>query len=418
MSEPTVLQRVLAGPGSGKTTLLTDELRQRLQAGAPSKTLLGVTFTRRAAREMQQRLLRAYTASPPWLGTFHQLARRILADLHRLPQPLVLDSLIPTATAALRQGSIPPWTRLLRFIAVDEAQDLDQTQVDFLNALRPHTDSAELLLVGDPDQAIFSFRQASPRFLLQPEAHFHQPCRTICLTKNHRSARAIVDAARALLSPTADPQAPCHRLFAARTEAHPALRHISAESPEAEAVRIFEEVRTLLALGIPPTEIAILVRLRNQLPPLQAEACRWHLPVYLPPLRDQLESSADPPVPPENAVTLSTLHQAKGLEWTVVFIAGCQASILPSPLARTEEARREELRLLYVGTTRARQLLFFSRYSDPSPFLSALNPQPPQAAPSPAGPSWLRWFLDRFCGHNGHNGASAPPQISTAESAD
>ncbi len=137
----------------------------------------------------------------------------------------------------------------------------------------------------------------------------------------------------------------------------------------------------------------------------------------MPPQRDQLESSKEPPPPPDNAVTLSTLHQAKGLEWTVVFIAGCQAGILPSPLARTEEARHEELRLLYVGTTRARQLLFFSRYSDPSPFLSALNPRPPQAPQSTTAPTWLRWIVDRFCnghnGHNGHNGANTQPATLT-----
>lgn len=61
MAQPTApstprVRRVLAGPGSGKTKLLTEQLRDRLAAGMPPVSLLGLTFSRRAAREMQARL--------------------------------------------------------------------------------------------------------------------------------------------------------------------------------------------------------------------------------------------------------------------------------------------------------------------------------------------------------------------------
>lgn len=374
------IQRILAGPGSGKTTLLTAELRKRLEAGSPPGALLGVTFTRRAAREMRQRLTKAGSATCPWLGTFHQLARRILLETGRLPEPLNLDTLIPEATAALRAGGVPAWIRQIRFLAVDEAQDLDPTQVEFLVQLRTHTDRAELLLVGDPDQAIYGFRNASPQYLLDAEAYFHQPCQTVCLSQNHRSAREIVKTARAILSPVAVPGAPCHHLAPARTESHPAVRHLTASSPKAEAIRIFEEIRTLLALGIPPTEIAVLVRTRRQMPVLREEAARWNIPIHTPPLRDQLEgvgNTVDALRPPRAAVTLLTIHQAKGCEWTVVFIAGCQEGIIPSPLADTPQARHEELRLLYVAVTRAKQLIWFCRHGDPSPFLTSLRSYSP-----------------------------------------
>lgn len=58
-----------------------------------------------------------------------------------------------------------------------------------------------------------------------------------------------------------------------------------------------------------------------------------------------------------DAITLRTLHSAKGLEWPVVYIIGVNEGILPH--ARAEEAS-EERRLFYVGVTRARDELHLS----------------------------------------------------------
>lgn len=60
------------------------------------------------------------------------------------------------------------------------------------------------------------------------------------------------------------------------------------------------------------------------------------------------------------AVTLATLHSAKGLEWEVVFIVGVSEGLVPISYARTAAAVDEERRLLYVGITRARRRLRLS----------------------------------------------------------
>ncbi len=77
--------------------------------------------------------------------------------------------------------------------------------------------------------------------------------------------------------------------------------------------------------------------------------------------------------PPQNAVVLSTIHSAKGLEWDTVFLVGMEDGVLPHHLAEDIE---EERRVTYVGMTRARRRLGLTyagdRFGGParvSPFL-------------------------------------------------
>jgi DNA helicase-2/ATP-dependent DNA helicase PcrA len=64
--------------------------------------------------------------------------------------------------------------------------------------------------------------------------------------------------------------------------------------------------------------------------------------------------------PVADGVTLSSLHAAKGLEWDAVFVVGCHEGTVPLTQAETPAQLAEERRLLYVGVTRARQLLRLS----------------------------------------------------------
>ena len=87
------------------------------------------------------------------------------------------------------------------------------------------------------------------------------------------------------------------------------------------------------------------------------------------------------------AVTLMTLHTAKGLEFDTVFVAGMEDGVFPHHRSMTDTAElEEERRLAYVGITRARRRLFLthawsrtlfgaSSYNPPSRFLNEIPPE-------------------------------------------
>lgn len=110
---------------------------------------------------------------------------------------------------------------------------------------------------------------------------------------------------------------------------------------------------------------------------------------------------------PSAPVTLMTLHNAKGLEFPIVFLIGCEEGLFPHSRSIAEDDLEEERRLCYVGLTRAQQRIylsycrrrrFFGRESDdlnrPSRFLSEIPehlmvPLPSSRTPAP----------DRFSRH-------------------
>src|SRR5262249_33115908 len=93
---------------------------------------------------------------------------------------------------------------------------------------------------------------------------------------------------------------------------------------------------------------------------------------------DSVDDAAD-------SVTLMTLHAAKGLEFPVVFMIGCEESIFPHSRAFfNPEEMEEERRLCYVGMTRAREELIMTyaagrmlyggvQHNPPSRFLADID---------------------------------------------
>jgi DNA helicase-2/ATP-dependent DNA helicase PcrA len=98
-----------------------------------------------------------------------------------------------------------------------------------------------------------------------------------------------------------------------------------------------------------------------------------------------LVADADTRRDDEGLVTLMTLHNAKGLEYPIVFMIGCEEGVFPHSRSLDEGTLEEERRLCYVGITRAMRDLYLTyarrravfgaqSYGLPSRFLSEIPP--------------------------------------------
>lgn len=76
---------VIAGAGSGKTRVLTYKIAYLLEQGYKPWSILALTFTNKAAREMKERIARRVgeEARYLWMGTFHSIFSRILRRRHK-----------------------------------------------------------------------------------------------------------------------------------------------------------------------------------------------------------------------------------------------------------------------------------------------------------------------------------------------
>jgi ATP-dependent DNA helicase UvrD/PcrA len=99
-----------------------------------------------------------------------------------------------------------------------------------------------------------------------------------------------------------------------------------------------------------------------------------------------LKSDSDSRRDDEGLVTLMTLHNAKGLEYPIVFIVGCEHGVFPHSRALDEGGLEEERRLFYVGVTRSMRELYLTyarrrsvfgnpTFALPSEFIEEIPPE-------------------------------------------
>ena len=285
---------VIAGAGSGKTNTLAHRVAHLIVHGTDPGRILLLTFSRRAAADMERRAQRIVAntigearsgKNPiPWSGTFHAVGARLLrmyagsvgldpdftihdredsADLLNLVRheqglsekakrfPLkstclaiysravnaaealdvVLRKQFPwcaeweTDLGNLFEGYVDAkqkqhvldyddlllyWGALMQVpelardvaalfdhVLVDEYQDTNALQATILRGLKP--DGAGLTVVGDDAQAIYGFRAASVRNILDFPKLFDPPAALITLEQNYRSTQSILTASNAVI---------------------------------------------------------------------------------------------------------------------------------------------------------------------------------------------------------------------------
>ncbi|MEJ6003802.1 UvrD-helicase domain-containing protein [Paucibacter soli] len=142
VNAPKESMLVLAGAGSGKTSVLTARIANLVSNGvAPSRSILAVTFTNKAAQEMRQRLgklLDKRSVQDLWMGTFHSLCNKLLRENYEAAG-------LPKAFAIL---DVDSQEALCRGILKDFG--LTKSAVKEAAKARAANAQADLLAVADP----------------------------------------------------------------------------------------------------------------------------------------------------------------------------------------------------------------------------------------------------------------------------
>ncbi len=289
----------------------------------------------------------------------------------------------------------------LKWIIVDEVQDSDEKQLEFLEALKGA--QTRFFAVGDPNQVIYSWRGTGPNMFFLIKHRFG--AKELSLPVNYRSSEVILEAANRFLQFGGKIEG-----SAGRGEKILVRNHYD---PFIEAEYLTERIRELHAQGLAYREIAVFYRVQKQAEILEKVFERTELPYVLPAKRKEdedpvpekphmirehaakrkmntadgeqtVEKAADTErqitedrmtaeeqaasqeqMMEEDAVHLMTLHASKGLEFDYVFIIGMNQGLIPLR-CKSMEQEEEERRLFFVGLTRARKNLELSYYTNPT----------------------------------------------------
>ena len=163
--------------------------------------------------------------------------------------------------------------RRFDFVLVDEYQDTNAIQASILQHLKP--DGSGVTVVGDDAQAIYAFRAATVRNILDFPARFTPPAHVVTLEQNYRSTQPILAAANAVIGQAAERYR--KELFSTRgAQQRPYLAMVRDDLAQVEHV-----ARQILAnreAGLALRDQAVLFRTASHSAALELELARRNIP--------------------------------------------------------------------------------------------------------------------------------------------
>jgi superfamily I DNA/RNA helicase len=340
-----------------------------------------------------------------------------------LHNALDFDDLIKIPIEMLQDGeNVIKYQNRFRYIIVDEYQDINPAQYVLLRHIAGS--SGNICVVGDADQAIYAFRGANLENFLNFEKDFPGAA-WVTLSENYRSSGIILSVAGSVIKNNLKR---IEKELIPTRESGQRVSVISVPDERAEGTLIIQEIEKLMGgtshyqmtrscsgreapeHSVRFSDFAVIFRTNAQAKALEEAFAESGIPyqmvgrrrsaqtkeieetiIYLRSLihpdvaakpvlssvsEAKLLSAADFFDPRADAVTLMTLHMAKGLEFPIVFITGCEDGLIPCTMMKAGAEIEEERRLFYVGMTRARNELFliharrrflYGRRHNPSP---------------------------------------------------
>lgn len=181
---------IFATAGSGKTRVLVHKLASLYQMeDIKHEQLLMLTFSRAATLEFKSRLVEILGNAGRFIEikTFHSYCFDLLGRVGDLKES---DDIIQKAIHKINNQEIEE-NRLAKLVLViDEAQDINQKQFALIEALMAKNEDMRVIAVGDDDQTIYSYLNASPIYMTKL---CELGAKRYSLTQNYRSQKHIVD---------------------------------------------------------------------------------------------------------------------------------------------------------------------------------------------------------------------------------
>ncbi|MEZ0536465.1 transcriptional repressor LexA [Caldicellulosiruptoraceae bacterium PP1] len=255
-------------------------------------------------------------------------------------------------------------------IIIDESQDLTKVQLDIIKLLyNQNKNYSSIMFVADTAQNIYSHS-----WLVKGRSFtsigFDMTGKSYTLSKNYRTTVQIANLAYSLIEKTPE-------IIEDENFVKPSLIDKQGHIPvhkiflneEQEANFIYNEIVQKLSLEFQLKDIVIIAKNKKYLEYLNNYLnIKGLKTIFLNSNDNDFEY---------DAVRIVTMHSIKGLEFKVVFIAGLNANIIPYiNYEDNEDAKIQETtdrKLLYVGMTRANELLYLTSSKKPSKFLFELN---------------------------------------------
>ncbi|MDR2578578.1 MAG: ATP-dependent helicase [Chitinispirillales bacterium] len=354
---------------SGHAALL--ETRQRLEILSQVSTTAMRKTLRMSITELDSALNILGTfpekALEKWGGEEAELLMKIERDFSEVRKERGLWGFSDLISGCLELFKTHPqiaarWSGRYDAILVDEFQDTNPIQIDLLDALL--ASGATLYAVGDDDQAIYGFQGADIRTIMNFTTRF-KDASIIKLQINYRSIPVILNCANRLW---VDKPAEYRKTLVSGLSAPPTgcgkPQTMRFGTQEQMLEWVIGKARFIRRReNIPIGKMAMLFRLNDTLTTVANHYKNINLPG-------------------EDTPQLMTVHASKGLEYPVVFLCDLEEAVFPhyKPPKETRidtwtdllraivrpKAKivapcdvEEELRLFYVGVTRAERFLFF-----------------------------------------------------------
>ncbi|WP_308211370.1 ATP-dependent DNA helicase UvrD2 [Nonomuraea roseoviolacea] len=215
-----------------------------------------------------------YNRTPPVpaeeLARLYDAYEQIRRERHLVDFETILE--LTAAVMTEHQEVAAQIRQQYRYFVVDEYQDVNPLQKLLLDTWLGGRD--DVCVVGDPNQTIYSFTGATPRYLTGFAVE-HPDAAVIKLVRDYRSTPQVVDLANLVIAKGRSP----HRLeLVAQRPDGPRPGFHEYDDEPAEAAGVARAIRKLLDQGVPSREIAVLFRTNSQSEAYEEALAKAELP--------------------------------------------------------------------------------------------------------------------------------------------